>query len=89
MEIWKKSKLKYTYFSSIFSSGFFISFPSCLPYFPYHFTIQPTFLPYFPNLITSENIWKIGKKRKLDSEIIWKIQKKIVKRCENNGRKVG
>jgi hypothetical protein len=23
-----------------------------LPYFPYHFTIQPTFLPYFSYLLT-------------------------------------
>ena len=36
----------------------------------------------------SEKLWTIWEKGKLNSEKIWKIQEKIVKRHENQERKI-
>jgi hypothetical protein len=69
---------------SLFSSVFFISFPSFLLYFPYLFTIQLAFLPYFSSfhyfLLYFPNFpyhftFQL-KKSRLNCEMIWILWKK-------------
>jgi hypothetical protein len=43
--------------STCLSSIFSISFNNFLPYFPYHFTIQPTFLLHFRYLFTIQMVF--------------------------------